>query len=139
MSPSDPAAPSADVEAAANAQRQIRRAERMAYVWYTLFALAALVGLSAIWPKYLARREKLLLNYEGRERAYEYRVEQRQRAIEAAQAEGQAVPSLSGLTWPVILAGASVALPLVALVVSLAVGRPAAPPPRGPPGDAPQA
>jgi hypothetical protein len=133
MSHLDPPPPSADPEAAAHAQVHIRRAERMAYAWYALFALAALIGLAAIWPKYLVRREKLQLNFEGREKAYEYRVEQRQRAIDAAEAEGQAVPAMSGLTWPVILAGASVALPLVALGVSLVV-RPKAPGPPKPEG-----
>jgi len=110
---------------------QIRRAERRAYTWYALFAFAALVGLAAIWPKYMARRDGLYMNYEGRERAHEYRVDQRRKAISEAESAGVDVPKLGGLSWPVILAGGSVALPLVALVLSLCLGRPG-PVPREP-------
>lgn len=125
MAPPDPT-PEPSHETTGPTPEQIRRAERRAYTWYALFAFAAVVGLAAIWPKYMARRDGLYLNYEGRQRAHEYRVDQRRQAISEAESAGVDVPRVGGLSWPVILAGGSVALPVLALITTLCLGRPAA-------------
>jgi hypothetical protein len=68
------------------------------WFWLCLFALAALVGLAAIGPKYAQRQAQIEREFQGR-----------QRAAQSAQGESPSVPlSTPGETiiplWPLFVA-----------------------------------
>lgn len=106
---------------------------RFALQVYFVLACAVLVGLVLIWPKYQARRSLLQSNYEGRVKGHEYRVREHAEAVEEARRAGRDETLPSAVTWPVIIAGASVAIPCLALVFALATGRKPAERTPGPP------
>lgn len=96
---------------------------RFALRAYFVLGCAVLVGLVWVWPKYQARLSGLQTNYEGRVKGHEHRLRVQAEAVAEARREGREAALPPTVTWPVIVAGASLAIPCLALVFSLAVGR----------------
>ena len=82
--------------------------------WFGLIAVAGLLLVLVIWPKYQKRREILDRQYHARNLSYEYRVHQ---SNEYLKNNPQDTPK--GWPWPVVLAFLALFIPLLALVFSV--------------------